>query len=162
MYHVTGTGITLLILYLISYLFSRLGYYTFQQHKKFWNIILATTFIISAFSGLFMALQISYKWDIPNIKAILRWHVEFGIGMAATGILHFIWHLPYYGKIFSEEISDNTSVSEIYVRTDGTSWIASNLFITGFVSSSIQLLLIREMMNISGGYELVSGIFLGT
>ena len=162
MYHVTGTGITLLILYLISYLFSRLGYYTFQQHKKFWNIILATTFILSAFSGLFMALQISYKWDIPNIKAILRWHVEFGIGMAATGILHFIWHLPYYGKIFSEEISDNTSVSETNVRTDGTSWIASNLFITGFVSSSIQLLLIREMMNISGGYELVSGIFLGT
>lgn len=162
MYHVTGTGITLLILYLISYLFSRLGYYTIQQHKKFWNIILATTFILSAFSGLFMALQISYKWDIPNIKAILRWHVEFGIGMAATGILHFIWHLPYYGKIFSEEIIDNASASEIYVRTDGTSWIASNLFITGLVSSSIQLLLIREMMNISGGYELVSGIFLGT
>jgi spermidine synthase len=43
-----------------------------------------------------------------------------------------------------------------------TSWIAANLFVTGFVSSSIQLLLIREMMNMSGGYELASGIFLST
>ena len=40
--------------------------------------------------------------------------------------------------------------------------IGPNLFITGFVSSSIQFLLIREMMNISGGYELIAGIFLGT
>jgi len=37
-----------------------------------------------------------------------------------------------------------------------------NLFIVGFTSSSVQLLLIREMMNISGGYELIAGIFLGT
>ncbi len=162
MYHVTGTGITLLILYLISYLFSRLGYFTISQHKKFWNIVLATTFIVTAIAGLFMALQISYKWDIPNVKTILKWHVEFGIGMAATGILHFIWHLPYFGRLFSEEIRNNTAISEINVLKEGTSWISANLFITGFVSSSIQLLLIREMMNISGGYELISGIFLGT
>lgn len=34
------------------------------------------------------------------------------------------------------------------------------LFITGFISSSVQLLLLREMMNITGGYELISGSFL--
>ncbi|HBQ83395.1 MAG TPA: hypothetical protein DD745_11025 [Bacteroidales bacterium] len=44
----------------------------------------------------------------------------------------------------------------------GDSGISTNLFITGFVSTSIQILLIREMMNISGGYELITGIFLGT
>lgn len=44
----------------------------------------------------------------------------------------------------------------------GASGISINLFITGFVSSSIQIMLIREMMNISGGYELIAGIFLGT
>ena len=38
--------------------------------------------------------------------------------------------------------------------------IASNLFIIGFVSSSVQLLLLREMMNITGGYELIAGAFL--
>lgn len=44
----------------------------------------------------------------------------------------------------------------------GDSGVSTNLFITGFVSSSVQILLIREMMNISGGYELIAGIFLGT
>ncbi len=38
--------------------------------------------------------------------------------------------------------------------------IAANLFITGFISSSVQLLLLREMMNITGGYELIAGAFL--
>ena len=40
--------------------------------------------------------------------------------------------------------------------------IRANLFIIGFVSTAIQLLLIREMMNISGGYELITGTFLAS
>ena len=40
--------------------------------------------------------------------------------------------------------------------------IRANLFIIGFVSTAIQLLLIREMMNISGGYELMTGTFLAS
>ena len=39
--------------------------------------------------------------------------------------------------------------------------IKENLFIVGFTSSSVQLLIMREIMIISGGYELVSGIYLG-
>ncbi|MBN2666795.1 MAG: hypothetical protein JXR67_09810 [Bacteroidales bacterium] len=34
------------------------------------------------------------------------------------------------------------------------------LFITGFISSSVQLLMLREIMNITGGYELIAGTFL--
>jgi hypothetical protein len=44
----------------------------------------------------------------------------------------------------------------------GSYSIRTNLFILGFVSSSFQLLLLREMMNITGGYELISGTFLGS
>jgi spermidine synthase len=36
----------------------------------------------------------------------------------------------------------------------------TNLFLVGFISSSFQFLLIREMMNIAGGYELITGVFL--
>ncbi len=32
----------------------------------------------------------------------------------------------------------------------------------GFTSTSVQILLMREMMNIAGGYELISGVFLGS
>lgn len=50
-------------------------------------------------------------------------------------------------------ITNNESSSEIF--NPGTA-----LFITGFISSSVQLLLLREMMNITGGYELIAGAFL--
>ncbi len=162
MYHVAGTGSTILLLYLISYLFYRAGLYPVSLHRKLWNSALAVAFIISVLAGLFMALQISYKWDVPDVKAILRWHVEFGIGMAATGLLHFIWHLPYFIKIFKGENNNYNNEPEINGTYAEASGFGVNLFITGFVSTSFQLLMIREMMNIAGGYELISGIFLGT
>jgi predicted membrane-bound spermidine synthase len=37
-----------------------------------------------------------------------------------------------------------------------------NLFIVGFISSSVQFLLLREVMNITGGYELIAGAFLSS
>ena len=162
MYHVAGTGITVLLLYLISYLFYRLGFYSVSLHRKLWNSVLAIAFLVSALAGIFMALQISYKWNVPNVKAILKWHVEFGIGLAATGLLHFIWHLPYFRKILSGE-SNGYIIEPDNKRIDiSRSDFGINLFIIGFASTSFQLLMIREMMNISGGYELISGIFLGT
>ncbi len=159
MYHVIGTGLTAILLYLISYTLYRLDYYSLQFHKKFWNSLLAISFLVTALAGLFMALQVTYKWNIPFVKSVLKWHVEFGIGMAVTGIFHLIWHLSYYGKILSKEtkIAEPESFQKLPFSD-----IGYNLFIVGFVSSSIQFLLIREMMNIAGGYELITGIFLAS
>jgi spermidine synthase len=159
MYHVIGTGFTAILLYFISYFFFRTGYYSRHFHLKLWNILLALVFLITALAGVFMALQMNYKWDIPIIKSVLKWHVEFGIGMAFTGIFHFIWHLSYFRKIFNK--SDNYPDIRDYQKQTSTD-IRVNLFIIGFVSASIQLLLIREIMNITGGYELTAGIFLGS
>ncbi|MCX6325839.1 MAG: hypothetical protein NT144_04195 [Bacteroidia bacterium] len=159
MYHVIGTGLTAILLYLISYFFYRTGYYSLQFHRKLWNSLLAIAFLITAFAGVFMALQTNYKWNIPVIKSVLKWHVEFGIGMAFTGIFHFVWHLSYFGKIFyrQDNSHENSDLQKLSIKE-----ISTNLFIIGFVSSSIQLLLIREMMNIAGGYELITGTFLGS
>ena len=74
--------------------------YSLQFHRKFWNSILALAFLITALAGVFMALQITYKWNIPFVKTILKWHVEFGIGMAFTGIIPFHLASSYFGKIF--------------------------------------------------------------
>jgi spermidine synthase len=159
MYHVIGTGLTAILLYLISYFFYRLDFFSYQFHKKLWNAILAVVFLAATIAGVFMALQITYKWDIPYVKTILKWHVEFGIGMAFTGIFHFIWHFPYFTRIFERhpkksEITGNQQSS--------TADPGVNLFVVGLVSSTVQLLLIREMLNIAGGYELITGIFLGS
>lgn len=158
MYHVIGTGLTTIILYLISYFFYRLKFYSLQFHRKIWNIILATTFILTALAGIFLALQITYKWDIPVIKTILKWHVELGIGMAFTGFFHFLWHSSYFIKGFKKQKPiDSEGISDLRrTKTD----LSANLFIIGFISSSVQLLLLKEIMNITGGYELIAGAFL--
>lgn len=159
MYHVISTGISALILYFISSLFYRSGFYSRSFHRKFWNTILALTFLLTAIAGLFLALQINYKWNIPFIKTILKWHVECGIGFTFTGILHFLWHSPYYLKSVRDEEGPEKE-PEYHVRSARDTSI--NLFMIGLVSSSVQLLLMREMMNIAGGYELVTGTFLGS
>jgi spermidine synthase len=159
MYHVISTGFTAILLYLISYFLYRIGYYTLQLHRKFWNSVLAIAFIITALAGVFLALQINYKWNIPIIKSVLKWHVEFGIGLAITGLFHFIWHLSYFGKIFNQT-TRNPEKAAFQKLSSGK--IKINLFIIGFVSSSIQFLLMREIMNVTGGYELITGSFLGS
>ena len=159
MYHVISTGVTTTILYLISYFFYRTGFYSLNDHRKFWNIILTLTFLLAGSAGLFLALQITYKWNIPFIKSVLKWHVECGIGLAFTGIFHFIWHLSYFTRIFVKS-EDIVKPVETTSRTAGQNKI--NLVIIGFASSAVQLLLIREIMNIAGGYEMIAGTFLGS
>jgi len=159
MYHVIGTGLTAILIYLISYFFYRIGYFSLQVHIKLWNYLLTASFLITAVAGVFMALQITYKWEIPFIKSILKWHVEFGIWMAITGILHFIRHLSYF-KIIQEKPDQVAEYRDFQSIT--SSEISLNLFIVGFISSSVQFLFIREMMNIAGGFELITGTFLGS
>jgi spermidine synthase len=159
MYHVISTGFTAILLYLISYFFYRIGYYSLQFHRKFWNTVLALTFFFTAIAGLFVALQVNYKWNIPFIKSVIKWHVEFGIGLACTGIFHFLWHLNFYGKLFTKTAGKH---SKTELPKLNSADIKTNLFITGFVSSSVQFLLMREIMNITGGYELITGSFLAS
>jgi len=115
--------------------------------------------LLAGSAGLFLALQITYKWNIPFIKSVLKWHVECGIGLAFTGIFHFIWHLSYFTRIFVKS-EDIVKPVETTSRTAGQNKI--NLVIIGFASSAVQLLLIREIMNIAGGYEMIAGTFLGS
>ena len=159
MYHVFSTGIIALVLYLLSYSFSRTGFFSQAVHRKFWNFILALTFLITSFAGIFLALQLTYKWDIPFVKTVLKWHVETGIGLSLTGIFHFLWHIKYFGRLY-----DSRAEVSKYLPSEDISpeRIRLNLFVIGITSTSLQLLMMREMMNIAGGYELVTGVFFGS
>jgi len=159
MYHVTGTLIVVSLFYFLSYCLYLLGFITLSHHKKLWNSILAISFLYTALAGVFMALQISFKWNIPFIKTILKWHVEIGTLLALSGIFHLAWHLSYFGKIFSK--SEHSPPQTTYIQPD-KQVLKINLFIIGFCSTAMQLILIREVMNIAGGYELIAGIFLGS
>jgi len=159
MYHVVGTAITVSLLYSISFIFYRTGFYSLNLHRKLWNSVLAVTFLFTALAGVFLALQINFKWDIPIIKTILKWHVETGACLALTGIFHFTWHLSYFWKLFS--VKETPGGASPVLKVD-PQIIGSNLFVVGFTSTSVQLLLMREILNISGGYELITGVFLGS
>jgi spermidine synthase len=158
MYNVIGTGLIAILLYSISYIFCRIKIFPLQFHRQLWNLLLASTFVLTALAGIFLALQINYKWDIPIIKSILKWHVEMGIGLSVTGFLHLFRHFSYFTKRSEkQEQLVSPTLSEVKISSQE---LAANLFIIGFVSSSVQLLLLREIMNITGGYELIAGAFL--
>ena len=164
MYHVIGSGLTGIFFYVISILFCRYGIYSIQFHRKIWNIILAITFFITALAGVLLALQTHYIGDIPSVKQILKWLLEFGTGLSFAGIFHFSWNLSYFRNIPGkcEHLNVSGCRDTVHCKTVNGSDIAMNLFILGFISSSFQLLLLKELMNISGGYELIAGTFLGT
>lgn len=136
-----------------------MGFFSRAFHRKLWNSALALLFLFTAIAGVFMAFQINFKWNISIVKQILKWHVEAGAALAITGIFHFIWHLSYYIKLFS-----NTEIltKPVESRESDAYGMTSNLFVLGFTSTSVQILLMREIMNISGGYELITGLFFGS
>jgi len=158
MYNVIGIGITTIVLYFISYFLCRFNLFSWKTHLRLWNYLLAAAFTFTALAGIFLALQVNYKWNIPVLKTILRWHVEVGIGMTVTGFIHFLRHFSYFTGRSPEKEKQASRPADIGVLSG---WdLPLNLFITGFISSSVQFLLLREMMNITGGYELISGAFL--
>jgi len=159
MYHVAGTAITVTLLYLISFFFCRAGLFSQVLHRKIWNSMLAVTFIFTALAGIFMALQINFKWDIPFIESLLKWHVEAGVSLGMTGIFHLMWHWDYFRNI-GKSTEARQSAAEFPAIDPFT--LSANLFMIGFTSTAVQVLLIRELMNITGGYELISGVFLGS
>ncbi|HRW86204.1 MAG TPA: hypothetical protein P5180_12295 [Bacteroidales bacterium] len=160
MYHVTGTVIIISLLYLTSLFFHRSGIYSLYFHRMLWNSILALSFLFTALAGIFMALRINYNWDIPFAEQLLDWHVETGVAMGLTGIFHLIWHLSYFRNIFHK--ASTNQLTNIIQGIRKPIDIRANLFMVGFVSTAIQILLIRELMNITGGYELIGGVFLAS
>lgn len=158
MYHATGTGLAIVILYTLSFILYRNGFFTLQQHRKLWNLVLALAFTFTALAGVLLALQITNKWNIPAVEIILKWHVETGIVLAVTGFLHLAWHYSYFSGMFKRSLKRSDRLAEM--PPAGKAEISVNLFIIGLISSSVQLLLLKEIMNIAGGYELVTGTFL--
>lgn len=158
MYHVGPIGLAALIIYLLSLYLSASGFISKKTHRKFWNWVLFVTFIFTALLGLFMALQISYKWNIPVIKQILHLHVEFGIGMSFAAIIHLTWHLKYYFGGNNGQLNDILEQEPVEVHHSPL--IRVLLMITGFTSSSVQFILLREAVILGGGSEASTGIFL--
>lgn len=160
--------ILVVLFYAMSFAFSRIGLVSKVNHRKFWNVLLLLSFMISGLLGLLMVLKVNYKLQIPAYEQLVLLHVDFGIGMVVVGLFHFWWHLRYFLKLFQPEknkkveTSRNTAIGD--EKTAGlndfrpVSFFKVAAFLLGTTSIMAQVILLREFMAVFSGNELVIGL----
>ena len=89
-----------LISYLLSFVLVKIKKITQIQHRRFWNIILLITFLVSCLLGLFLAFAIDQQISLKFYLPFIWYHVEFGIVMSLIAIFHTLWHIPYFTSFF--------------------------------------------------------------
>src|SRR5665647_636851 len=104
-YSLFPISILVILFYSLSFAFSRLGLLSKTNHRKFWNVLLLITFLITGLIGLLMVVKINYKLETHIYDQLVGYHVGFGIGMAIIGFFHFWWHLSYYLHLLKTEKS---------------------------------------------------------
>lgn len=159
MYHAIPIGLTTLVIYLFTLYLSSSGFTGKQAHRRFWNWILLCSFFAAALMGLLMALKITYRWNIPFYDQLLHWHVETGIALAFTGVIHLTWHLNYFFGRNSRQSKENAPEGRPETLTD-PGLPGKLLMLTGLASSSAQFILLREAVIMGGGTEASTGLFL--
>ncbi|MGM0666679.1 MAG: hypothetical protein ACQETA_05105 [Bacteroidota bacterium] len=157
MYHVIITGIISLIVYLLTLAGSRSGIITRRDHMAFWNIILFLTFVIVAAAGIFLALQSNYKWNVAGVEKILQWHVNFGVAMSACAIIHLTWNLSYYKGILKGSRDRENTLAVPGGKDTPAINFRLILLLLGFMTGTMQVIFLREILNLSGGYEIAAG-----
>ncbi len=93
----------LIIIYIITILLVKSKKITLLTQRRFWNIVLLITFLVSGLLGLILAISIDQKINLPWYLQLLRLHVKFGIAMSIVSIFHLLWHLPYYNSILKKK-----------------------------------------------------------
>ncbi len=159
-YHVLPIGVATLFVYLFSLYLGSTGFTGRNSHRRFWNWILLGSFTATALIGLFLALKINYKWDIPLAGSLLPWHVEMGIAMAFAAIIHLTWHTGYYLRSGGHGLNDGPGHAARGATPVPQKNMVPLLFLTGFLSSSSQFIMMREAAILAGGTEAGAGLFL--
>lgn len=158
-YFLLPIAVISLLLYLSCNLLVRLGVIGESTHRKIWNTVLLVTFLPTAILGLILAIQVNYKleWDI--VKSILKWHVDFGIGMSFVAIFHIIWHWRYYFNLNKKQsiLEDNINEFPAISRKSFNYLI----LLLGFIGTVVQVLLIRQITAVLEGNELMMAWTLG-
>src|SRR5208337_4854445 len=161
-YLLVQTGILTLLLYLISWLLVGLDIMPKALFRKLWNSILLITFLITGILGILLTIQINYKLEWPIVKTLLTWHVNIGIALCFTGTFHLLWHIRYYLNIFKRDHSHSKrkNVAEA-TKPEEKDHLKLKMVFSGFLSTAIQVLLIREITTVFQGNELMMSWTLG-
>jgi len=159
-YPLFSISILVILFYLLSAALVRLGLMNKPNHRKFWNVILLGTFLVTGSIGLISVLKINYKLEIPYYDELLRYHVYFGIGMMIIGVIHLGWHLNYYLHILKPVKNNETAIPIIPNNDPDPSLLKKSAFLLGTTTMIAQIILLREFLTVFNGNELVIGIVL--
>jgi len=163
-YALIPIGITIILLYALTFLLFRAGIILNKTHRQLWNFVLLLTFFLTAFLGLLLAVQVNYKLEIPWIKELLVWHVDFGIGMSIIAVFHFTWHWRYYRDLLKSGLKKPNDMQEdVGIGTvEAPSRIPFRdnvpLLALGLTALVSQVIFLREFLSVFHGNELVIGI----
>jgi cation transport ATPase len=92
-----------LVLYFFTWLAAGREWIKLSTHRRFWNLLLLATFLVSCLFGFFLVIQINYDFVIGWYRTVLYWHVQVGIAMTLIAVFHTIWHTKYYVNIFKRK-----------------------------------------------------------
>ena len=99
-YHALPITLSLIVLYFISFILSKLKIISLITHKKIWNVFLLIAFLISGFSGMLLIIRLNSNFVIPWPFNLLFWHVETGIAMFIISLFHIIERRTYFKNMF--------------------------------------------------------------
>jgi spermidine synthase len=146
------------LFYALSFGFSKVGLVSRANHRKFWNVLLLITFLVSGLLGLLMVLKVNYKVQIPAYEQLVALHVDFGIGMVIVAFFHFWWNSKYYLKLFKGG-KQTAKESEFQTQNDlDESRLKLAAFLLGSTTIMTQIILLREFLAVFSGNELVIGL----
>lgn len=155
-------GILMLLLYCLSSLMVKTAVISKVSHRKLWNTLLLLTFLSTAALGFLLAIQVNYKLEWPIVKPLLKWHVNLGIAMSMVGVFHLLWNVRYYISLFRPATQHARSEHMPVLRAvESISRLKLAVMLLGFISTIIQVLLIREITTVFQGNELMMAWTLG-
>lgn len=103
-YNVILINTLVLGFYSVTFFLSQKNIITKPKHRMIWNIILTINFLLTAITGVVLAINISFAINLNLPANFLFLHVETGLVFSLVSIFHIFWHLPYYKAILTRSI----------------------------------------------------------
>lgn len=101
-YHPIPILLSMIGLYIGTYILVKIKIIKKQTHRKIWNIGLTLSFLISGILGLVLVFFVQYDYIPSYYLDFMILHVDFGVAMAVIAIFHALWHLNYYKNILKK------------------------------------------------------------
>ena len=89
-YHLFPIFLFLVALYLLSAWMSRVKMISVVARRKFWNVMLLLSFVVSGVLGVFLILRINFGIGFDFPFNVLFWHVDSGISLLVLCVIHVV------------------------------------------------------------------------